>query len=163
MSQEEIKEFDKTTAELRKKSRAYYWEANKDRVELKRPGRHTKKYQDEHNLWESMDYYKPLKNRKNVKFVEPNLKGKEIAKEVLSEEALDKGKEIAKEVLSEEALDKGKGKAKVIEEMDSLSDPEYSPESFEDSTFKDDLYKAMEESKQQARKNKKGESSKRSK
>ena len=50
--------------------------------------------------------------------------------------------------------------------MDILSDSEYLPKSFDDSTFQGDLCKAMEESREQARKNyfnKNGESSKRSK
>jgi hypothetical protein len=54
----------------------------------------------------------------------------------------------------------------VIEETDSLSDSEYLSQSSEDSTFQDNLHKAIEESIEQARKyslNKKGESSKRSK
>ena len=53
--------------------------------------------------------------------------------------------------------DKGKGKAKVIEETDS--DSEDSPSPFYDSTSDNDLYRAIQESKQQARENKKGESS----
>ncbi len=90
--------------------------------------------------------HKPVEGQKNTRFTE--------------------SKELAKEILPEQGLDKGKGKA--IEQMQNLSDREYLTEdaSDEDCIFHQDLYKAMEESKEQARNNfsnKKGESSKRSK
>jgi hypothetical protein len=144
MNKEEIEEFDRISIENRRKSRADYWESNKDRVELKRPGRSSRKYRDEHNLYEDPNYVKSLQDKKNIRFVESNLKGKE--KQVLPEQGL-----------PEESLDKGKGKAKVDEVFNS-SCSEYSAEYSEDSAFENDTNEAIRQSRNNY--NKKGESSK---
>jgi hypothetical protein len=67
MSKEEIEEFDRISIENRKKYKAKYWEDNKERIELKRPGRFSRKYRDEHNLYEDPNYVKPLESKKKYK------------------------------------------------------------------------------------------------
>jgi len=155
MSKEEKEEFDRISIENRKKSRAKYWDANKHRIELKRPGRSSREYRDEHNLYEDPNYVKPLESKKNVRFVQSNSKGKE--KQILAEETLPE-ESLPEEFLHEEVLDKGKGKAKVNEETNSSSGSDYSAELFEDSDFENDTNKAMRKSRNSY--NKKGESSK---
>jgi len=150
MSEEECKEFDKVSAENRKKSRAAYWAANKHRDELKRPQR--TRYLDKNNKWEDTEYWKSLvKDRKDLKFVKADTKGKGKAKEVLLEKALDKGKGKAKEYTLLDVVPNLKDKVKrTYSEIDSLSDSIYLPklyESDEDCTFENDLRRAKEESK----------------
>jgi len=147
--------------ELKIKAKDNYWNNRNDRVEQKKEyndknreiinEKQRIKYAEDNNLWDKKDHWKSFKNRSNIKFVDPN--AEEAGNQVLSEE-----------MLEDKSLDKGK--SKVDKRIYSLSDSEYLSESSEDSTFQDDLYKAMEESREQARKNssnKKGESSKRSK
>jgi len=100
MSIEEIEEFDRITIENRKKSKRAYWAANKERPELKRPGRSSEKYRDDHHIYEDPNYVKPLLGKKYIRFFPSNSKGKD--KEILHEESL-----------PYESLDKGKGKAEV--------------------------------------------------
>lgn len=144
MTEEEIKEFDKISRENRKKSKAEYWEANKERPELKRPGRSGIIYRDRHNLYEDPNYLKPIEDKKFIRFVDSDLKGKE--KKVLPEQ-----------ILAEQGLDKGKGKAK-LDEVISLSGSEDSGESSEHSAFEDDINEAIRQSRNNY--DKKGESSK---
>lgn len=97
MSEEEIKAFDIQSRLNRKKSLAAYWEENKHRPELKRPGRSSNKYRDDHNLWEKESYSKGIVGKPFVKFVpvdpnkiQPNIENgplnKEKAKAVVLEE-----------------------------------------------------------------------------
>ena len=144
---------------------ANYWQTNKHKEELKRPGKSTIRYRVKNNIWEKPAHWEPLRGRDDINFVKKEgVKGKGKAKETSPEIVLDvKGKGKAKETSPEIVLDvKGKGKAKDIDSM-SEEYSEYFPDSSSEDRFEEDTRRAMDESNKEQRDNnndKKGESSK---